>query len=180
MKVSEADPTPSRNRAVDVDPVSASSAVFAPQPSLEGAFYALTILCVVTLLSQPDRNLTPLIITPLKAEFGISDTQFGLLHGYGFALTYAVFGIPFGRLVDRRNRRNIILIGLAAWSALTALSGLVASYEQLFVLRIGVGIGERCLPLPPIHFLSIISSRGSGVAPSAFTICLWRLAMVGR
>lgn len=117
----------------------------APQLSLKGASYALAILCVVTLFSQLDRNLTPLVVTPLKAEFGISDTQFGLLHGYGFALTYAIFGIPFGRLVDRRNRRNIILVGLAVWSALTALSGFATSYEMLFVLRIGVGIGEAVL-----------------------------------
>lgn len=146
MTVFEVEPALSNtNRAADVGPVTTSFSTFVPQMSLKGASYALAILCVVTLLSQLDRNLTPLIITPLKAEFGISDTQFGLLHGYGFALTYALFGIPFGRLVDRSNRRNIILIGLAAWSALTALSGFATSYEQLFVLRIGVGIGEAVL-----------------------------------
>lgn len=113
--------------------------------NLDRSGYALAILCIVTLLAQFDRNLTPLVVTPLKNAFGISDTEFGLLHGYGFALTYAFFGIPFGRLVDRSNRRNVILIGLVLWSALTALSGLATSYTQLFLSRIGVGIGEAVL-----------------------------------
>lgn len=109
------------------------------------AWYALTILCLVTLLSQLDRHITTIIVTPLKNEFGITDTQFGLLHGYGFALTFAIFGIPFGRLVDRKNRRNIILFGLLAWSLLTSLSAFAGSYGQLLVLRTGVGIGEAVL-----------------------------------
>ncbi|WP_340318098.1 MFS transporter [Rhizorhabdus argentea] len=113
--------------------------------NLEGAWYALTILCIVTLIAQIDRNITPLIVTPLKKEFVISDTQFALLHGYGFAFTYAMFGLPFGSLVDRHNRRNIILIGLASWSLLTALSGFAGSYIQLLLLRTGVGIGEAVL-----------------------------------
>lgn len=109
------------------------------------AWYALAVLCIAVLLSQLDRNLTAIIVSPLKDEFGISDTQFGLLHGYAFALTYAVFGVPFGRLVDRRNRRNIILFGLLAWSVLTMLSAFAVSYTQLLLLRTGVGIGEAVL-----------------------------------
>lgn len=114
-------------------------------PVVTGAWYALAILCIVTLLSQLDRHITTIIVAPLKHDFGISDTQFGLLHGYGFALTYAIFGIPFGRLVDRRNRRNIILFGLLAWSLLTSLSAFAASYGQLLILRTGVGVGEAVL-----------------------------------
>ncbi|MEJ7926283.1 MFS transporter [Sphingobium sp. AN641] len=118
-----------------------------PQESRQvtAAWYALAVLCIVTLLSQLDRHVTTIIVAPLKQEFSMSDTQFGLLHGYGFALTYAIFGIPFGRLVDRKSRRNIILYGLLAWSLFTSLSAFADSYAQLVILRTGVGIGEAVL-----------------------------------
>lgn len=120
----------------------------APPPEssrVTAAWYALAVLCIVTLLSQLDRHVTTIIVAPLKKEFAISDTLFGLLHGYGFAITYAIFGIPFGRLVDRKNRRNIILFGLLGWSLLTSLSAFAGSYTQLLILRTGVGIGEAVL-----------------------------------
>lgn len=123
----------------------APSASLQESPQVTAAWYALAVLCIVTLLSQLDRHITTIIVAPLKLEFAMSDTQFGLLHGYGFALTYAIFGIPFGRLVDRKNRRNIILFGLLAWSLFTSFSAFANSYTQLLILRTGVGIGEAVL-----------------------------------
>jgi MFS family permease len=110
-----------------------------------GAYYALGVLSLVGLFSQLDRQLTAIIVGPLKLEFHIDDTMFSLLHGYSFALPYAILGLPLGRLIDRYNRRNIIFAGLVSWSMLTIASAFAQSFWQLLILRAGVGIGEAVL-----------------------------------
>lgn len=92
------------------------------------------------------------MIGPIREDFAISDTQFSLLHGLAFAIFYTVLGLPIGRLADRKNRRNIIVAGVALWSAMTCLCGMAKSFPALFLARIGVGVGEAALS-PPAHSL---------------------------
>lgn len=117
----------------------------APYPRESYAWYVIGVLFMVTVLSQMDRQLPTLLVGPIRAEFGISDTAFSILQGYAFAFVYTLAGIPLGRLVDRTHRRNLILIGLIFWSAMTILSGLASSYSQLFIARMGIGVGEAVL-----------------------------------
>ncbi|MDB4281979.1 MFS transporter, partial [Paraglaciecola sp.] len=100
---------------------------------------------LVTVLSQMDRQLPTLLVGPIRAEFGISDTAFSILQGYAFAIVYTLAGIPLGRLVDRSHRRNMILIGLLFWSLMTICSGFAQTYWQLFAARMGIGVGEAVL-----------------------------------
>lgn len=116
-----------------------------PFPSQTRAWIVLAILWLVTIFSQLDRQLPALLVKPLKSSFGLADTQFSLLQGYGFALAYTIMGLPFGRLVDRANRRNLILVGTLVWSAMTICSAFAQSYAMLLVTRAGVGIGEAVL-----------------------------------
>jgi MFS family permease len=116
-----------------------------PFPSQIRAWYVLMILWVVTLFSQLDRQLPALLVKPLKDAFALTDTQFSLLQGYGFALAYTVMGLPFGRLVDRANRRNLILAGILIWSVMTICAAFAKSYSMLLLARAGVGIGEAVL-----------------------------------
>ena len=87
---------------------------------------------------------------PIKAELGLSDTQLGLLTGFGFAAVYVTAGIPIAWLADRSNRRNIVAVSLGIWSVMTALSGMVQNYTQLLLARLGVGLGEAG-GSPPSH-----------------------------
>ncbi len=116
-----------------------------PFPPMREAAVVIAILWLITLFSQLDRQLPALLAQPLKSAFEISDTQFSFLQGYAFALTYTILGVPLGRLVDRANRRNLIVIGLLFWSLMTILAGLASSYSQLLVARMGVGVGEAVL-----------------------------------
>lgn len=109
------------------------------------AWYVIAILFLVTVLSQMDRQLPTLLVGPIRAEFGISDTAFSVLQGYAFAIVYTLAGIPLGRMVDRTHRRNLILVGLLFWSLMTIFSGLAQNYWQLFVARMGIGVGEAVL-----------------------------------
>jgi MFS family permease len=131
-------PNTSRLRKVAADSV-------ASYPNAAYAWYVVAVLFAATLLSQLDRQLPALLVRPLKQEFGISDTSFSLLQGYGFALFYTLAGLPLGRFVDRGNRRNLIIVGLLFWSLATGLFAFAQSYTHLLLARVGVGIGEAVL-----------------------------------
>lgn len=105
-------------------------------------WYILAVLTIVYALNHVDRQIMVILQEPIKLEFGISDTQLGLLTGIMFAAFYATLGIPFAAWADRGNRRNIIVIAVTIWSAMTAVSGLVGNFWQLALARMGVGIGE--------------------------------------
>lgn len=116
------------------------------------ARYVLGVLFVVYVINFIDRQVLSVFIGPIKKEFGASDTAMGLLAGFAFALLNTFAGIPIARWADRGNRRNIIALGLAIWSAMTLASGLAKSFTQLALARIGVGIGEAA-GTPPAHAL---------------------------
>lgn len=105
-------------------------------------WYILGILTLVYALNHVDRQIMVILQEPIKQEFGISDTQLGLLTGILFAAFYATLGIPFAAWADRGNRRNIIAIAVTIWSGMTALSGFAGNFWHLALARMGVGIGE--------------------------------------
>src|SRR3546814_3595396 len=72
-------------------------------------------------------------------------TEVSLLIGLAFALFYTLLGLPIAWIADRWNRRNLILAGIALWSAMTAGCGFAGSYATLFLARMGVGVGEAAL-----------------------------------
>ena len=111
-------------------------------PSAREAGTALLLLVSAYTLSITDRMILTVLFEPIRLEFGVSDTQMGLLGGLSFALFYATLGIPIARAADRGNRKLIIVASLVVFSLMTALSGLAVGFVMLLLLRIGVGIGE--------------------------------------
>ena len=106
---------------------------------------ALFILTLANISSFIDRQILSLLVKPIKRDMHLSDTEVSLLMGLSFAIFYTLFGIIIGRLADRRNRRNIIIIGITIWSGMTALCAGVGSFFQFFMARLGVGVGEATL-----------------------------------
>jgi MFS family permease len=135
----------------------------------------LWTLLVVYILNFLDRQIVSILAEPMKREFGLSDTQLGLLAGPAFAVFYAVLGIPIARYADkqRTNRVWLISISLAVWSAMTAVCGVAQNFLQLALARIGVGVGEAgCTPaahsliadtVPPEKRSSAIAFYGLGI-----------------
>lgn len=109
---------------------------------LDGHRRALLLLVLAYTLSIADRMVLSVLFPNIKAEFGLSDAELGLLGGFSFALFYATLGIPIARLADRYSRKIIIVVSLIIFSLMTALSGWAAGLVSLFIFRIGVGIGE--------------------------------------
>ncbi len=106
------------------------------------SWYVLGVLFLVYVVNFIDRNVISILAQDIKADLGLGDDQLGFLYGTAFAVFYALFGIPLGRLADSWYRGRLIAAGLAVWSSMTALSGLAGSYGQLALARVGVGIGE--------------------------------------
>lgn len=106
------------------------------------AWYVLSILVLVYILNFVDRQILSILANDIKADLGLSDADLGFLYGTAFAVFYALFGIPLGRLADSWHRVRLLGIGLSLWSLMTAASGFARNGTALAAARIGVGVGE--------------------------------------
>jgi MFS family permease len=102
----------------------------------------LSILLLAYILNFVDRQIVGVLAIPIKRDLGLTDTQLGLMNGLAFAILYTGLGIPIAWLADRRSRVAIVSISVALWSLFTAACGLAHGFSQLFLARMGVGIGE--------------------------------------
>ena len=113
-----------------------------PKVGGRSAKIALVLLVIVYIFNFVDRQILSVLAEEIKADLNITDSDLGFLFGTAFAVFYSIFGIPLGKLADTWSRKNLLSIGLALWSLMTALSGTAKSLTALSVYRIGVGIGE--------------------------------------
>ena len=137
------------------------------------ARYALGVLVVVYVLNFLDRQIVSILAERIKADLGLSDAQIGFLYGTAFAVFYALFGIPLGRLADVWVRTRLIAIGLAVWSLMTGTSAFARTFAQLTAARIGVGVGEASANpaaysllsdyFPPARRATVLAIYSSGI-----------------
>lgn len=118
------------------------------------AVYVLAILTLVATFNYLDRSLLGLALPAIKAEMQVSDTALGLVSGLAFVLFYSLLGVPIAWAADRWSRRNIIAVGLAFWSLMTALTGWAANIWQLALARFLMGAGEACGTAPSASIIS--------------------------
>ncbi len=102
----------------------------------------LVFLLLAYILNFLDRQILGILLEPIKADLHFTDSELGVLTGPAFALVYSLVGIPLALLADRTSRSGVITAALAGWSAFTALCGTAAGFWQLFLFRLGVGLGE--------------------------------------
>ena len=118
------------------------------------AWYMVALMTIAYMFSFIDRYILGLLIEPIKADLGLTDTQIGLLLGPAFAIFYATMGLPLGYLADRAKRVSIVSIGIMIWSLATVASGFAQKFSHLFIARMTVGIGAVSythLTLPTIY-----------------------------
>jgi MFS family permease len=102
----------------------------------------LTLLLIAYIFNFLDRQILGILAKPIQADLNLTDTEFGAIGGLAFALLYSVLGIPLAFIADKTSRSGVVAASLAVWSAFTALCGTAHGFWQLFLYRLGVGVGE--------------------------------------
>jgi MFS family permease len=125
-----------------------------PERELAYAWYVALVLMACNTLSFIDRQILGLLVTPIKHELALSDTQVGLLQGLAFGVFYTLLGIPMGRIADLGSRRTLVAAGVLCWSLMTSLCSAARSFSALFLARMGVGVGEATLSPSAFSLLS--------------------------
>jgi MFS family permease len=123
-------------------------------PSAAQGWMAVALLALASVGSQFDRTVINLMVEPLKQTFALDDTHFGMLQSIPFGIFYVLACIPIGRMADRYSRRVIIATGIALFGLFAMASGLARSFNQLFLTRIGVAVGEASLTPAALSMLS--------------------------
>ena len=85
----------------------------------------LTLLAAVFAVHFRDRQVLAILITPIKAELGLSDTALGFLAGFAFTVVFSTVGVVIARIADVANRARIITWSLATFIVMTAACELV-------------------------------------------------------
>lgn len=135
--------------------------------------YVLGVLLLVYTFNFIDRQILGILKDAIQAELGLTDTQLGLMGGIAFAALYSTLGIPIAWLADRRSRTWIMTVALTVWSGFTAACGLAGSFWGLFLMRMGVGVGEAGGVAPAYSLISDYfppNQRGRALAVYSFGI----------
>ena len=128
-------------------------------PTPAYAWFVVILLTLAYILSFIDRQILALMVEPMKRDLGLSDTGVSYLMGLAFGIFYTLMGIPLGRLADTVSRKHVVAAGIAVWCVMTACCGLARSYGQLFLARIGVGVGEAALTPSALSMISDMFPR---------------------
>jgi MFS family permease len=118
------------------------------------AWYVVGVLTLANVSGFLDRQVLSLLVPSIERDLRISDTQMSYLIGLSFSLFYTVLGLPIAWWADRASRRAIMAGGVALWSVMTTVSGLMTTYSRLLLARIGVGIGEATLNAPSVSLIA--------------------------
>jgi len=144
----------------------------APTSALYRA-YVLFLLIGVYIFNFVDRQIIGVLAVPIQQDLSLNDTQLSLMGGLAFAIFYSTLGVPIAWLSDRTNRTWIITIALTVWSGFTALCGLATNFWQLFLARVGVGVGEAGGVAPSYSIIADYyppNKRASALAVYSFAI----------
>lgn len=140
-------------------------------PSRRQAAFTISVLFLIAALCTIDRLSINLVVDPIRADLGISDTQMSLLQGLAFSLFYSIAGIPLGLLADSKSRRNLLLFGVALWSLATLGSSFATNYSTMFASRALVGAGEAAMwPVAVSMIGDIFPARHRGKAISSIIL----------
>ena len=114
----------------------------ASETKTAGRNLVLGFLLLAYIFNFLDRTILNILAGSIIADLALTDAEFGAITGLAFAILYSVLGVPLALLADRTRRSWVIAGSLAVWSGFTALCGLAANFVQLFLFRLGVGVGE--------------------------------------
>ncbi len=111
------------------------------------AVYVIFLLFLANVANYGQRMIVSILLPAIQADMALTDGQLGVLMGGGFALLYALAGVPLARFADRHGRVKWLSIAILFWSTATGLFGLTRTFLQMFAARVALGVGESvCIP----------------------------------
>lgn len=132
----------------------------------------LALLTGLNFVNYIDRAVIAAVLTPMKAQLGLTNFQAGVLNT-AFLIGYFATSPLFGMRADKGARKGVIALGVLVWSAATVASGLAVGFWSLLVARILVGVGEASyLVLAPTIIDDITPVDRKGSALSTFYLAI--------
>src|SRR5947209_4505151 len=105
------------------------------------AWWLCWLMFAVTVLNYMDRQALAIVGPKIKAEFKLSETDFGWVLA-AFSMSYAFFQVPAGYLVDRSNLRWVYAGAVTWWSLAAIAATFSPTLGVLMALRAVLGLGE--------------------------------------
>ena len=137
------------------------------------AFYAIVLLTIINIVASIDQRVVSVVAEMYRNQLHLADWQIGMMTGLAFAMFYAALGFPIARIADRGSRPVVIVWSLAVWSAFTVLSSGATNFLQLFLCRMGVGVGEAGCNPPAQSLIADYSPRGK----RASALAMWSMGV---
>jgi MFS family permease len=129
------------------------------------AAYVVGLLCLLNAANYGQRMIIAILLPAIKSDVGLSDRQLGILMGGGFALLYAIAGVPLARWADRHARRVFLAGAAVIWSCASGVFGMSQTFLQMLGARIALGIGESiCIPTSHSLITDYVSARNRPLA----------------
>jgi len=159
--------------------VSVDNAGSRPRPTKLHAWYTVGLLTVLFVLSFIDRSILALLAEPVGQSLGLADRQLALLLGFGFAVVYSFGGLPLAQLVDTRDRRLVVAVGVAVWSLATVLSAFAVDFWSLLILRCGVALGEAVLTPAAVSLIADLFTKERRSLPMSVYLSVGSFMSIG-
>ena len=143
------------------------------------AWHAVALLILLYSFSFVDRYVIGLLTAPLGSDLGVSDVDFGILLGAGFAVIYSLVGLPIAGWVDRGPRCRILVGSTLIWSAMTILSAFAQTYPQFLYCRLGLAVAEAALTPAAISLIGDLFQRERRVLPTSLYVSVPSFMVTG-
>jgi predicted MFS family arabinose efflux permease len=105
------------------------------------SYYVFALLFLLYMFDYIDRLVVVSLFPFLKQDWGLTDTQCGLLVS-AVSWSILIFSFPASVIIDRWSRKKSIGVMALLWSLATAACAFTKSFPQLFLARTAIGIGE--------------------------------------
>ncbi len=114
----------------------------------------LLVLTLFYIEAFVGRQIMAVMIEPIKAEFGASDGQMGLLTGLAFAIVFALTGLSAGRLADKVSRTKLLAVSALCWGIFTVISGVATGFMMLLIMRMLIAVAESPITAASLSLLA--------------------------
>jgi len=106
-----------------------------------GGTRTLTIVGLLGVVELMDSGVFNVLAPDIQKSLNISDAMLGAIGG-ATGVLFVLGAIPMSSLSDRMSRKQLLAITMTIWSVIIMLTGAVQNVLQMFVVRLGAGLGQ--------------------------------------